>query len=352
MKKAHSIIIGFLALAVVYRFGAGEIRFEEVFTAVTSSSERLERLIEREPKSLEVLAFGDMMLGRYVRTLQNKYGEDYVFEKIDLAALGEGMDLVHANLEGPIRGEGRSGGTAMIFAFNRDVGEFLARHGFDMVSIANNHSLDAGWEGREETKEVLSEAEVGFCGHPTEVSAEDVYYGKSESGMSYAFVCFHTALARLDLEEAKELITTLNNQVDQVIVSIHWGAEYKHTASEKAQVIPAHAFVDSGADLVIGHHPHVVQNFEVYKGAPIFYSLGNFVFDQYWAKNVQEELAVKVAFDKDGVKRVELVPMKSAKSQSRLMTEEEASEWVERFIKYGKYDEEMEGMIRNLVIEL
>ncbi len=353
MKKVYSLLIGLLALTVVYRFGAGEVRFDQVFTAVTSSAERSLKLVEAKPEpELKILAFGDMMLGRYVRTLQNKYGEDYVFEKIDLAALGEGMDLVHANLEGPIRGEGRSGGTAMIFAFNRDVGAFLARHGFDMVSIANNHSLDMGWEGWNETKDVLGEAGVGFCGNPSGVSADDVYYGESESGMSYAFVCLHTALAKLDLEAAKELIWELNNQVDQVIVSIHWGAEYKHTASEKAQVIPARAFVDSGADLVIGHHPHVVQNFEIYNGAPIFYSLGNFVFDQYWAKNVQEELAVKVAFDEDGVKRVELVPMKSAKSQSRLMTEEEASEWVERFVGYGKYDEEMEGMIRGFAIEL
>lgn len=353
MKKVYSLLIGLLALTVVYRFGAGEVRFDQVFTAVTSSAERSLKLVEAKPEpELKILAFGDMMLGRYVRTLQNKYGEDYVFEKIDLAELGEGMDLVHANLEGPIRGEGRSGGTAMIFAFNRDVGEFLARHGFDMVSIANNHSLDMGWEGYEETKEVLSASGVGFCGNPMKADGEAVYYGESESGMSYAFLCLHTALATIDLEETKTLIWELNNQVDQVIVSIHWGAEYKHTASEKAQVVPARAFVDSGADVVIGHHPHVVQNFEVYNGGVIFYSLGNFVFDQYFSRDVQEELAIKLFFDEDGIARVELLPMKSERSQSRLMTSEEANEWASRFIKYGKYDEEMEGMIRDLVLEL
>lgn len=353
MKRFYFLGVLVLVGFIVYQFGSAKVGFNEVFTAVTSSAERSLKLVEAKPEpELKVLAFGDVMLGRYVKTLQNRYGEDYVFEKIDLAGLGEGMDLVHANLEGPIRGEGRSGGTSMIFAFSRDVGDFLARHGFDMVSIANNHALDAQLVGREETKEVLGEAGVGFCGNPSEAAEEDVYYGESESGMSYAFVCLHTALAKIDLEATKGLIAKLDQEVDQVIVSIHWGIEYQHTASEKAQVGPARAFVDSGADLVIGHHPHVVQNFEIYKGVPIFYSLGNFVFDQYFSQDVQEELAVKVFFDAGGVARVLLLPMKSARSQSRLMSEEEASEWVERFIGYGEYDEEMVGMIRELNIEL
>ncbi len=300
-------------------------------------------------KSLKVLAFGDMMLGRYVRTLMNRNGMEYVFEGLDWSEMIDGYDVVHANLEGPIKGEGRSGGTSMVFAFNRDIGQFLKNHGFTVVSTANNHALDAGWAGRNETMEVLRESDVGFCGHPSEAAPDMVYFSE-ENGVTFAFACFQDITFKINKEEVVDLLQKIDTEVDYVFVSVHWGSEYGHSAGRR-QVELGHAFVDAGADFVIGHHPHVVQEFEIYNGVPIFYSLGNFIFDQYWAKKVQEELAIGLNFSENRL-QIELIPMISERSQSRLMTEKERMEWFERFIKYGKYDEAMKEMIRSGVIYL
>ena len=110
--------------------------------------------------------------------------------------------------------------------------------------------------------------------------------------------------------------------MNHLIVTIHWGNEYQHTANYGKQIEPGRAFVDAGADIVIGHHPHVVQNFEIYNNKLIFYSLGNFVFDQYWSKATQEQLGLGIIMEKDSVK-VHLLPMISKMSQPRLMTTEE-----------------------------
>jgi hypothetical protein len=107
----------------------------------------------QNPAELRILAFGDMMLGRHVATLMDRNGKNYVFEKL-LDEDGNffwDADVVHANLEGPIKGQGIKGGTSMVFSFHEDVAPFLKESGFDVLSIANNHSLDQGWGGRDST---------------------------------------------------------------------------------------------------------------------------------------------------------------------------------------------------------
>ena len=335
-------------------FTAITLLFTSLFSAsaaINSYSPALSVVPKQEGQvqaSLDILAFGDIMLSRYVRTLMDKHGKDYVFEHLDLSALEEGMDIVFANLEGPIHGQGTSGGEGMVFSFNRDIAPFLKEKGFTLLSLANNHALDQGRNARDETIQVLSENNLGWCGHPTEADEWSVHYGKTATGMSYAFVCFQDVTHKIDLEAAKALIAQVNPTVDIVVVSPHWGQEYQLTNNARQQEL-AHAFVESGADLIIGHHPHVVQNVEVYQGVPIFYSLGNFVFDQYWDAEPQKELGLKLHITAAEY-QIELLPMKSEKSQSRLMTDEEKSVWVEDFLKHGNYDEAMQQMIRQFKI--
>lgn len=312
-------------------------------------SEILLRPEESEP-SLTILAFGDMMLSRHVRVLMDTNGQDYIFEGLDLSALQEGTDVVHANLEGPIHGKGTKGGTSLVFSFNRDVAPLLKKHGFNLLSISNNHALDQGWEARDETIQVLEENDLDWCGHPSQADPDSVHYNKTESGLTYAFVCFQDITHTLDLNSAKKLIQKIDPNVDAVIASVHWGYEYQHTNNERQKEL-AYGFVGSGADFVIGHHPHVVQNFEVYNGVPIFYSLGNFVFDQYWSQATQEELAIKIKMTKDRYE-IELIPMKSERAQSRLMNEEEKTVWINAFLNYGEYDEAMQKMIKELSLTL
>ncbi len=334
------------------------------------------------PAELKILAFGDMMLGRYVATLMDRHGKDYIFEKL-LDEDGNffwDSDIVHANLEGPIKGQGTKGGTSMVFSFSENVAPFLKENGFNVLSIANNHSLDQGWSGRESTISALDDAGVGWCGHPTEADPKSVYYGQidteDDTSATYAFVCFQDVSNRLNSENALALIEDVSEKVDYLIVSVHWGYEYKNKPSLHLQVEPGRAFVDAGADLVIGHHPHVVQTFEIYKDRFIFYSLGNFVFDQYWSQGTQEGLAIGVVLKDLGDKRIEkiayeenheegtkkerkniettiyLFPMKSHLSQSRLMEDSELKEWTERFLNYGEYSEDLKRMIRSGIVRL
>ena len=95
---------------------------------------------------------------------------------------------------------------------------------------------------------------------------------------------------------------------DVVIVSIHAGVEYTRKPTQE-QVDFAHLAIDSGADVVIGHHPHWIQTIEIYKNKPIFYSLGNFVFDQEWSLDTKEGLIVQLTFNSSQLTKAELVPV-------------------------------------------
>lgn len=363
-----TLLLGMLVASIVlYKIHIQEITFVDVMRYVVEKNIEEPKLIPKEApvvegkkpdNSLSIMAFGDLMLGRYVRVLMDDNGTDYPFRQIENPAslFAEGANVVFGNLEGPIDGEGTKGGTDMIFSFNEDVGQLLKNYGFTMVSIANNHAMDQGQEGRQDTINTLTKAGLGWCGNASDADPASVYYS-TVGNKNFAFICFHSATHALNLEAATNLIKEVRKNVDYLVVSIHWGIEYQHTANDALQVKPGHAFIDAGADLVIGHHPHVVENFEVYNGKLIFYSLGNFIFDQYWSQDTQEELAVGVILNKSEVddilhSKVYLFPMKSEKSQPRMMNDEEKATWIEKFIGYGSYDDLMQQKIRKGVIEI
>lgn len=337
-----SLLVFGIILSAVFSFQVnhGDFTFNDTFTV-----SNVKDVFVEPKKELSILAFGDVMLGRYVRVLMDKYGMDYIFKgvKDENGKFFTDADIVHANLEGPIFNEGRKGGTSMVFAFNKDVAPFLKENGFDVVSIANNHSLDMRNEGRDTTISALNDAVLGWCGNPSYADINSVYYGE-KNNVKFAFVCFQDITTKLNIDDATALISAVKKNVDYVIVSIHWGYEYSHSPNTKRQKEPGHAFIDSGADLVIGHHPHVVQPFEIYNDKFIFYSLGNFVFDQYWSLDTQEELSVRFAFYGDQIS-AELFPMKSKGSVSRLMSDDEKAKWLKKFISWGDYDEETSSQI-------
>mgnify|MGYP000232600171 CR=1 FL=1 len=121
----------------------------------------------------------------------------------------------------------------------------------------------------------------------------------------------------LDSSKVVGLIKNIENKADHIIVNIHWGQEYELEAHARQKFL-AYEMVDAGADVIIGHHPHVIQEVEVYKNKPIFYSLGNFVFDQYFSKETQEGLAVGVVLKQDEI-LLYLFPLISEKSMVRHM---------------------------------
>jgi gamma-polyglutamate biosynthesis protein CapA len=124
------------------------------------------------------------------------------------------------------------------------------------------------------------------------------YLIKTFENTNVAFVSFNQFVSNQPLEKAIEDIKAAKQKADIVIVTPHWGNEYQSIA--QGQVVEwAHAFIDAGADVIIGAHPHVIQQKEIYKTKTIYYSLGNFIMDQYFSKETKEGLLVEVIINKN-----------------------------------------------------
>lgn len=304
-----------------------------------------------EPKDeINILAVGDIMLGRDVRHFMEQSGLDHPFQNI--APLREKIekeyDIVLANLEGPIVTNPVRYGYAPVFGFMPDTAEILARNGFKLVSLANNHTFDRAEKGYEETKQFLQQSEIDFFGHFNEIS-DHSYLIKEINDVKVAFVGVNDATVKLDKEKAVQLIRELREKSDYIIVFPHWGIEYQHRPSQRQEDL-AHAFIDAGADIIIGHHPHVVQTIEKYNDRFIIYSLGNFIFDQYFSRDTGEAITVGIHLSK-GKTHLNLFPIKIEKTVPRLMTENEKEEFFARFLQWKTYTAENQVKIVNGYID-
>lgn len=255
-------------------------------------------------KYIKLLFLGDVMLGRYVRTLMDKnHNPNYAFAKAHTTT-GPGanfldgyFDRVIANLEGPIVPNPNYAQTGMNFGFAPDTAQIIKNNGIDIVSVANNHTLDQGQKGFISNLNYLRQAGVKYFGHPMLPIESDTLY-ETINGKKFAFIGLHDATHRLDEQAAAKLIQKISPTVDYTVIVIHWGIEYQKKPSQRQQQL-AHLFIDSGASLIIGHHPHIPQTIETYNGVPIVYSLGNFIFDQYWSDATQRALTVEAVFSTD-----------------------------------------------------
>jgi poly-gamma-glutamate synthesis protein (capsule biosynthesis protein) len=252
------------------------------------------------PTHVSLLFVGDIMLDRYIRELSVGKGYDHFFEGV--APSLRSVDMVVANLEGPITSRASlSYGTRSVsepghmqFTFASTTGNLLKKFNIGAVTLGNNHILDFGREGYKETVRTLDQADVAWFGGPYAVftNARVVRI----NGVSIALVAFNQFLGG-DVAYTEKRIREMESQVDLTIVYAHWGEEYETKPS--SYIVPwSKRFVDAGADLVIGAHPHVVIPFEEYKNVRMYYSLGNFIFDQYWMKEVRCGLGVRVDIEK------------------------------------------------------
>ncbi len=248
------------------------------------------------PNHASLLFVGDIMLDRYIRELASTKRYDHFFSGVTSEL--NSVDMVIGNLEGPVTTHASvSYGTRSVsdpghmrFTFATSTAEVLRRFNIEAVSLGNNHILDFGKEGYEQTINSLEQAGVAWFGGPYASSTN--MRTLSIDGVTIALVAFNQFLGGNVVDTART-ITEAERVADIVIVFAHWGEEY--VAKPSPYIIPwARQFVDAGADLVIGAHPHVVLPYEEYKGVRIYYSLGNFIFDQYWMKEVRCGLGVRV----------------------------------------------------------
>lgn len=275
---------------------------------------------EAREKTAKILAVGDIMLGRAVETLMKKYGEDYPFALIKEKLAS--ADLVVGNLEGPIPdSHTQTPDSSLRFSFSPSTAALLAKHNVRSVSTANNHAHDAGRKGFEQTRARLASEGVEAFGDPSMKGASCRPVTAADPRVVLCafsvFANFNEQAALVELREARK-----RHSSSYLMLMPHWGNEYQAVAST-VQVRLAHAFIDAGVDAIVGSHPHVVQNIELYRDRPIFYSLGNFIFDQYFSQETQMGLAVDITLSADDVV-LGLMPLISRRSQPAEMAEDEA----------------------------
>jgi len=256
-----------------------------------------------------VLFGGDMMFDRTIRTTIDTKGGDFIFSCIDPVL--EGNDLVVANLEGPITGSSsRSVGSAIAspdnftFTFATSTAQMLAEHNIRLVNIGNNHIYNFGTDGVLSTMAALTDAHVGYFGDPLSASVAE----RSFRGVPLAFINYNEFVNHGEASTTLAQIRSARAAGEMPVVYTHWGVEYATTSPERIHAL-AHEFVDAGASIVIGSHPHVVEEHEVYNGRNIYYSLGNFIFDQYWNDAVRHGLLLQVVFTPSGVQSVKEIPV-------------------------------------------
>ncbi len=266
---------------------------------------------------------GDVMLSRYVARATTNTG-NMVAPFINMADEFKQNDLAFVNLEAPFQkyGPWDVSDEAMSFKVNPLMLAGLQSAGIDIVSLANNHIYNAGQTGVDYTKQHLADNGIAYCLEHWDI--------REVNGLQFAFLCYSYDF---NLDANKLIADILEVQglgVDVIIVSMHNGAEYTENISA-TQSNFAHTAIDYGADLVIGHHPHVVQRMEKYKGKYIFYSLGNLIFDQDWSWQTQLGAVIKITWENDQAKKIEFKPIKiDYDFQPRFMDFEEGKEVLGR----------------------
>jgi len=298
-------------------------------------------------------AVGDIMLGGTATPELRQLGYDYPFERT--RDILKQAHVVFGNLEGPLT----HGGSPILpkqYLFRsppEQVAPALARAGFTVVSLANNHSLDYGSDGLEDTRSALSKAGIRSVGAgrneaeartavflPCQPSQdkdttvvgttlailaysltfpEEFWSGPEKPGTAFG----HEQHIRTDVAAARQ-------KADIVVVSFHWGQEGK-TDLRDYQMLLAHAAIESGAMAVIGHHPHILQGIERYRDGIILYSLGNFSFGSY-SKDATRSAIALISFQNKLWHSLKLIPINVQNSevvfQPRPLSGAEADEVV------------------------
>ena len=271
-------------------------------------------------EQIKVILVGDIMIDRGVKYMIDKYGGgDFKFPFLKIADYLNEADVVFGNLEGPISDKGTKVGSIYSFRADPKAIEGLTFADFNVLSLANNHAFDYGREALEDTFLRLKEAGVDYVGagfdekeaySPVIKDTKDTKIGflaytnlgpetwqasGENSGIAWISENYFERIEK-DIKSAKE-------KSDILIVSLHAGEEYRLEPAQ-FQVDFAKMAIDTGADLVAGHHSHVIQPVEKYAEGYIAYSLGNFIFDQSFSEETMKGQMVKILIENGKIKEV------------------------------------------------
>lgn len=275
------------------------------------------RSIKSNP-GISLAAVGDVMLGSWVIPVLAEHGADYPFKKTYRYL--ETADVAIANLEAPFTEDTVAFEKKFNFKVPPKYARGLLSGGFDVVTLANNHIMDFGEGGLLSTIQTLDRIGIKHCGagqdlHEAHQPAVIESNGKKIAFFGYSMTFPTEFYARKESsgtaypepELMQHALEVWENFVDFTVVSFHWSAEKRDTPKDY-QTYFAHLAIDSGADLILGHHPHVLQGIELYKNRLIAYSLGNFAFGSY-SKNAVDSIILKVYLNDDGLQYAQCIPI-------------------------------------------
>jgi len=267
-----------------------------------------------QPSRVTLVAVGDLLMHQDVkRAAQENEGG---FQSLwgDLKPLFEGADLVFGNLETPIAPVSGAPGRPFVFNAPAELPEALKASGFRVLATANNHAYDQGPKGVLETLDRLESVGLIAVGSGRDRAQAETPRLLERKGIRFAFLAFTDLfnndlnregkgpwVRRLEADSAAEAVRTAKTLADVVIVSVHWGNEYEHLPRPRQRDMAAR-LIGAGADLIIGHHPHVLQPLEWLeangrKGAVAF-SLGNFISNQ--DRKYDDQMAIAEGDNRDG----------------------------------------------------
>jgi len=254
-----------------------------------------------------LITTGDVIPARSVNHIStNKNNFKWAFENI--APLLKSADITFINMETPLIKNCPLTDEGFIFCGDERHSEGLLYSGVDVVNYANNHMSNYGVEGIDNTKNILDSVGILSVG----LSSGPVY--KTVKGVSFAFLAYNSLgvpeplLSYADKEKMKREISAADNAADIVVVGMQWGEEYT-TQITSLQKELAHLAVDSGADLVIGNHPHWIQPAEIYKSGVILYAHGNLIFDQMWSLETRQGILAGFIFKGKELADVVFIPV-------------------------------------------
>ena len=268
----------------------------------------------RDTDGISILFVGDIMLSRGPEMILKSSG-DYKYPFLKTADVLRSADIAFGNLENPVSARGINIGSIYSFRAKPEVVEGLEFAGFDVMSIANNHIFDWGAEAIRDTISILLSGGISPIGAGASYKeANDpviMKVGNTRIGLlgyttlyPQSLVATDVGAGISDISNAESAVAALRDEVDLVIVSLHWGEEYQTTSNDEQKEL-GRGLIDSGADVIIGHHPHVIQEIEEYNGGLIIYSLGNFVFDQSFSDATRTGMVARVTIKNKKIAGIE-----------------------------------------------
>ena len=319
-----------------------------------------EAVDEIKNQKIEIMFLGDVMMDSFIADYIRDYGVDYPWT--DVSPILNKADIVVANLETSVSTRGLTK-KPKGFGFRSapDTLQGLVNSGIDLVTLANNHVKDYGDDAFFDTLAHLDEYNIKYAGAGKNLEEAEQAVILEHNGLKIGFLSLSSIIpwqgwqadeespgvAELNPEDYQGLLQNIQeakNKSDIVIVILHWGTEYKYEPNDW-QVELAHKMIDNGADVIIGHHPHILQGIEFYQEKPILYSIGNFVFLK---KNddAGKTGIFRLVLNKDGFIEGSIYPVYIKYTKANLL-EKDSSLYNEIIKDLSKYSKELETHVED-----